>query len=77
MDVRVQKLARVLVNYSLKVKKGQLFRIEGELVTLPLIKAVYEEAKGSMRLSLDRTISLSLSLSSLNFCTLSDIFFSK
>lgn len=44
MDPRVQKLAKVLVNYSLKLKKGQLFRIEGEVVVLPLIKAVFEEA---------------------------------
>ncbi|HWR84188.1 MAG TPA: aminopeptidase [Candidatus Deferrimicrobium sp.] len=44
MDPRVRKLAQVLVHYSLKLKKGQLFRIEGEIVTLPLMKAVYEEA---------------------------------
>jgi len=44
MDTRVKKLAKVLVHYSLKLKKGQLFRIEGEVVTLPLIKAVFEEA---------------------------------
>lgn len=44
MDPRVQKLARVLIHYSIKLKKGQLFKIEGEVVTLPLIKAVFEEA---------------------------------
>jgi len=44
MDPRVQKLAKVLTHYSLKLKKGQLFKIEGEFVTLPLIKAVYKEA---------------------------------
>jgi aminopeptidase len=44
MDPRVQKLAKLLINYSLKLKKGQLLLIEGEYVTLPLIKAAYEEA---------------------------------
>jgi len=44
MDPRVEKLAKVLVHYSLKVKKGQIFKIQGEVVTLPLIKAVYKEA---------------------------------
>jgi len=44
MDPRVSKLAEVLVNYSLKLKKGQLFKINGEQVTLPLIEAVYAEA---------------------------------
>ncbi|MCK4795138.1 MAG: aminopeptidase, partial [Desulfobacteraceae bacterium] len=44
MDPRVKKLAKVLIHYSLKLKKGQLFKIEGEIVTAPLIKAVFEEA---------------------------------
>jgi aminopeptidase len=44
MDPRVQKLAHVLIHYSLKLKKGQLCRIEGEYVTMPLIQAAYEEA---------------------------------
>ncbi len=44
MDQRTQKLAKVLVHYSLKLKKGDLFKIEGEIVTLPLIEAVYNEA---------------------------------
>lgn len=43
MDARVKKLAKVLVHYSLKVKKGQLFKIQGEIATMPLIKAVYQE----------------------------------
>lgn len=44
MDPRVQKLAKVLIHYSLKLKRGQLLRIEGEVATLPLIKAIFEEA---------------------------------
>ena len=44
MDIRVKRLASLLVNYSVELKKGELLRIQGESVTLPLIKAVYEEA---------------------------------
>ncbi len=44
MDPRIKKLAKVLLHYSLKLKKGQLLRIQGELVALPLINAVFEEA---------------------------------
>jgi len=44
MDPRVKKLAKVLLNYSLKLKKGQLFKIQGEVVAMPLINAAYEEA---------------------------------
>lgn len=44
MDPRVTKLARLLINYSLRLKKGELFLIRGEIVALPLIQAAYEEA---------------------------------
>jgi len=44
MDPRVHKLARLLVEYSVKLKKGQLVKIAGEYVALPLIEAVFEEA---------------------------------
>ncbi len=44
MDPRVKKLAKLLVHYSLKLKKGQLFKIQGQSVALPLMLAVYEEA---------------------------------
>lgn len=44
MDPRVTKLAGVLINYSLKIKKGQLFKIMGEPATLPLCEAAYAEA---------------------------------
>ncbi len=44
MDARLQKLAKLLINYSLKLKKGKLFKIMGEPVTMPLILAAYDEA---------------------------------
>lgn len=44
MDPRVNKLAHLLVHYSLKLKKKQLVRISGEPETLPLIEAIYAEA---------------------------------
>lgn len=44
MDPRVSKLAKVMVHYSLKLKKGQTLKIAGEAVAMPLITAVYEEA---------------------------------
>ncbi|HUV31564.1 MAG TPA: aminopeptidase [Acidobacteriota bacterium] len=44
MDPRVTRLAKLLLNYSLRLKKGQLLKIQGEIATLPLIKAAYEEA---------------------------------
>lgn len=44
MDPRIQKLAQVLIHYSLKLKKGKLIKIQGEVAALPLMKAAYEEA---------------------------------
>ncbi len=44
MDPRVTKLAHLLVHYSLNLQKGQLLKIAGESVSLPLMKAAYEEA---------------------------------
>jgi aminopeptidase len=43
-DPRVQRLAHLLVHYSVKLKKGQLVKIQGEPITMPLLEAVYEEA---------------------------------
>ncbi len=42
-DPRIEKLARVLVRYSLGVKKGQLVRIAGPAVAAPHIVAAYRE----------------------------------
>jgi aminopeptidase len=44
MDERIQRLARTLIHYSIKLKKGQLIQIQGEPTASPLIKAVFEEA---------------------------------
>ena len=44
MDPRVTKLAKLLVQYSLKLKKGELFKIQGEMTGLPLMQALYEQA---------------------------------
>ena len=42
-DPRLQKLAGVLVNYSVGVKKGQLVRISGPPVSQPLIIELYHK----------------------------------
>ena len=44
MDTRIKKLAEILVRYSVKLKKNQLVKIQGERAGLPLMIAVYEEA---------------------------------
>ncbi|HEX7009204.1 MAG TPA: aminopeptidase, partial [Phycisphaeraceae bacterium] len=41
-DPRLDKLARVLVAYSTGVKPGQLVRISGDPVAIPLMEAIYE-----------------------------------
>lgn len=43
MDPRIDRLARLLVHYSLKVRKGQVVKIQGEAVTMPLMEAAYAE----------------------------------
>lgn len=43
-DLRIKKLAKLLVNYSLRIKEGDYFLIEGSDVAQPLIKEVYREA---------------------------------
>lgn len=42
-DPRLTALARVLVKYSTGVKPGQLVRISGDPVAMPLVEAIYEE----------------------------------
>jgi len=42
-DARIDKLANVLVTYSVKVKRGDVVRISGAAVALPLIRAIYRE----------------------------------
>lgn len=43
-DPRLDKLARVLVEYSTGIKPGQLVRLTGDPVALPLLEAIYEAA---------------------------------
>jgi aminopeptidase len=42
-DQRLEKLASVLVNYSVGVKKGQLVRITGSTIAQPLILEIYRK----------------------------------
>jgi aminopeptidase len=41
VDARIDRLARVLVEYSTEVKPGQLVLIEGPAAAAPLVRAVY------------------------------------
>ncbi len=41
-DQRLDKLARVLVEYSVGIKPGQLVRLAGPVVGAPLLEALYE-----------------------------------
>jgi aminopeptidase len=43
LDPRIEKLARVLVHYSLQIRRNDLFRIAGPSLATPLIRAVYTE----------------------------------
>lgn len=42
-DARLDKLAAVIVDYSCSVKPGQMVRITGDPVAMPLIAAIYEK----------------------------------
>jgi aminopeptidase len=42
-DPRIDKLAGVLVNYSVGVKPKDVVRVSGSVIALPLIRAVYRE----------------------------------
>jgi aminopeptidase len=43
-DPRVAKLAELLVNYSLELKAGELVRIDGGTVAVPLVTEMYRHA---------------------------------
>jgi len=43
-DPRIDKLAEVLVNYSVCVRRDDQVRIGGSVVAMPLIRAIYREA---------------------------------
>jgi aminopeptidase len=42
-DQRLDKLAKVIVHYSTGVKPGQMVRITGEAIGMPLMEAIYEQ----------------------------------
>lgn len=42
-DQRIEKLAKLLVNYSIGVKKGDVVAVRGNTAGLPLIKQVHKE----------------------------------
>jgi aminopeptidase len=44
MDPRVEKLADVMVNYSLELKKGDWVRVQGTPSAMPFIKAFFKKA---------------------------------
>jgi aminopeptidase len=44
VDNRISKFAKVLVNYSLRLKKDDFFVVEGNTIAEPLLKEVYKEA---------------------------------
>ncbi len=44
IDPRIEKLAKVLVHYSLKIHRHDLFRIAGPALATPLLRAAYAEA---------------------------------
>jgi aminopeptidase len=43
-DIRLRKLAHLIVNYSLELKKGETVLIRGSYIAEPLIKELYREA---------------------------------
>lgn len=42
-DQRLDKLAKVIVQYSVGVKKGQLVRLFGDPIAMPMFEALYEQ----------------------------------
>ena len=42
VEARIQKLAKILVEHSTKIKKGDKVVINGDVIAEPLIKEVYE-----------------------------------
>ncbi len=42
-DPRLDKLAQVLVHYATRIEAGQLVRLTGDPVAMPLLEAIYEE----------------------------------
>jgi aminopeptidase len=43
IDSRIEKMAKVIVNYCLSMKAGEILKLEASLAAEPLVKAVYKE----------------------------------
>ncbi|MDD2482041.1 MAG: aminopeptidase [Lutispora sp.] len=43
-DIRISKLAKLLVNYSLRLQKGETVMIQSKISCAPLVREVYKEA---------------------------------
>lgn len=43
-DIRLQKLANLLINYSLELKEGEYVQLAGSTISEPLLKELYREA---------------------------------
>src|SRR6185312_2323961 len=43
-DIRLQRMAKVLVNYSIGVKKGERLAIRAPSVAAPIIREIFREA---------------------------------
>ncbi len=44
-DPRIEKLARLMLHHSMKIKKGEAFHITADVSALPLVKAILRQAK--------------------------------
>ncbi len=44
-DPRLDRLARLMLHYSLKIKRGEAFQITADMSALPLVKALLKETK--------------------------------
>jgi len=43
-DIRISRLAKLLVHYSLRLKKGETVMIQSKIICAPLVREVYKEA---------------------------------
>src|SRR3990170_905771 len=68
-DPRIERLAAIIVSYSLEVKEGELIVIEGATLAAPLIRELYREvlragAHPETRIAIDGAIEAKLALGS-------------
>ena len=43
-DPRLERLAGLMLNHSMKIKRGEAFHISADVVGLPLVKAILRQA---------------------------------